>query len=123
VIRIRVASKCSVNRSRGYASPDETVANEPSSTTKNDSPFVPRQQYSVRIEWGSPGAEPKHTDGQVHGGPHTQGKIALDASIVEPNSTGHANPIACSLRQSLLNENAASGTLAGAAERVTSRSH
>ena len=53
---------------------------------------------------GSSGTSERYTDGQFHGSPHTQNKIAVDVSVVEPNSAGHADAGAC--KQSFLNVNA-----------------
>ena len=59
-----------------------------------------------------------HTDGQLHRSPHTQDEIlAFDVSVVEPNSTSHANSSACN--RSFLNVN--SGTRV--AEKTKSDSH
>jgi hypothetical protein len=54
----------------------------------------------------------RYTDGQLNGGPHAQGKIACDVSVVVPNSESestslkdllsHANPSACTGRTSLV---------------------
>ena len=53
---------------------------------------------------GSSGTSERYTDGQFHGSPHTQNKIAVDVSVVEPNSASHADAGAC--KQSFLNVNA-----------------
>lgn len=72
-----------LKRERGFTSCDNTMAGN----------HVGRSAYSER-----------YTDGQFHGNPHTQNKIAVDLSVVEPNSTSHSNPGAC--KQSFLNVNA-----------------
>ncbi len=53
---------------------------------------------------GSSGNSERHTDGQVHESPHTQARIAVDVSTVEPNSNSHLKRRGCN--QSFLNVNA-----------------